>query len=91
MTYQEFQEMTVSKKLEFMNNSVKFIVTNLNRLRLCYDATPYTIEEKINSFTGKNHLEIKCPYETLAWKLAVILEASTIMSISVDGKKVYVD
>lgn len=91
MNYEDYQKMTVSQKQEFMTNSVKSLITNLNRLRLVYDAPPYTIEEGTVYDGTIRRLMIKCPFDTLAWKLALLLEASTIMSVSVDGLYVYVE
>lgn len=91
MNYTEYQKLTVSQKQEFLFNSVKFLIQNLNRLRVSYDATPYTIEEGVDSDNGRQFLVIKCPFDTLAWKLALLLEASTILAISVDRVYVHVE
>ena len=91
MNYEDYQKMTASQKHEIMTDSVKYLIMNLNRLRLVYDATPYTIEEETLSDGTIRRLMIKCPFDTLAWKLALLLEASTIMSVSVDGLYVYVE
>lgn len=91
MKYPEYQKLTVSQKQEYLYNSVKYLIHNLNRLRVAYDATPYVIEEEVNSNTGRSRLLIKCPFDTLAWKLALLLEASTILSVDVVGDGVFVE
>lgn len=83
--------MTLSEKRTFLANSVESFVANLNSMRLAYDATLFEIEKELYDDSSVSCIVIKCPFDTLAWKIAMALEACSTMEVVVEGKKVIVD
>lgn len=90
MTYQDYQKKTFSEKNEVLMSSVLSIVSHLNDMRACFNAKLYEIDSEVDFDGNIKRLAIHCPYDTLAWKLALLLEASSIVSVSVDGNYVFI-
>lgn len=91
MTYQDYQKKTFSEKNNFLMESVQSIVSHLNDMRICFNAEQFEVDNEVDSDGRIKRLMIKCPWDTLAWKLALLLEASSIVSVSVDGDYVFID
>lgn len=91
MTYQDYQKKTFCEKNEVLLSSVQSIVSALNDMRACFNANQFEVDSEVDNDGNIKRLAIHCPYDTLAWKLALLLEASSIVSVSVDGDYVYVD
>lgn len=91
MTYQDYQKRTFSEKNEVLMSSVKSIVSHLNEMRASFNANQFEVDSEVDDDGNIKRLAIHCPYDTLAWKLALLLEASSILSVNVEGKYVFVD
>lgn len=91
MTYEDYQKKTFSEKNEVVMSSIQCIVANLNNLRACFNSPQFEVDSEVDFDGNIKRLMIHCPYDTLAWKLALLLEASTIESVEVDGDYVFID
>lgn len=91
MNYHGFQEMTLAERRTFLANSVESFVANLNSMRLSFDGTLFEIEKELFDDGSISCIVIKCPFDTLAWKTAMILEACSTMNVVVEEKKVVID
>lgn len=91
MTYQDYQKKTFSEKNDIVMSSVKCIVSHLNILRACFNSPQFEVESELDFDYNIKRLMIHCPYDSIAWKLALLLEVSTIESVSVDGDYVFID
>lgn len=91
MNYHGYQEMTLAERRTFLANSVESFVANLNSMRLTFDGTLFEIERELYDDGSMSCMVIKCPFDTLAWKIAMTLEACSSMSVVVEDKKVVID
>lgn len=91
MDYDRFLKMSVDEKREFLFSQVLTLMECLNNLRLGFNATLFEVQSNKSADGYTSSVRIRCPFATVAWKLAVLLEAMSILDVEVKGKDVLVD
>lgn len=91
MDYDRFSKMSVDEKREFMFSQVLTLMESINNLRMGYDASLCVVSCKKSDDNCTTSVKIHCPFATIAWKLAVVLEASSILDVTVEGSDVLVE
>ena len=91
MDYDRFSKMSVDEKREFLFSQVLTLMECMNNLRIGFNAALFEVQCKKSADNCISSVRIRCPFATVAWKLAVVLEAMSILDVQVEGRDVLVD
>ena len=90
MKYSEFSELAPEAKNVYLYDRVEMIVRSMSEMRVAFDGCPIEFEEERDEEGRTVRLVVKCPFDTVAWILGLVLENSSSLSIHMEGSTVYV-
>lgn len=90
MKYSEFVKLAPEAQKGYHYKRVKMIVRCMSELRETFNGCPIEFEKERNDEGHTVRLVIKCPYQTVAWLVSLIIEHSSTLDIEVEGSTVYV-
>lgn len=90
MDYDRFLKMSADEKREFLFSQILTLMECINNLRIGFNATLLEVQCEKSADGYTSSVRIRCPFNTVAWKLAVLLEAMMILNVEVEGKDVLV-
>lgn len=90
MKYKEFTKLAPEAKNVYLYDRVEMIVRSISEIRETFDGHPIEFERVYDDEGRTVKLVIKCPYPTVAWLICLVIENSSILTIDLDGKDVYV-
>ena len=90
MKFSEFVELAPEARKVFHYDRVEMIVRSMSELRETFDGCPIEFEREHDDEGRTVRLVIKCPYQTVAWLVSLVIEHSSTLTIEVEGSTVYV-
>ena len=90
MKYSEFLELAPEARKVYQYDRVEMIVRSMSELRETFDGYPIEFERERDEEGRTVRLVVKCPLDTVAWILGLVLEKSSTLAIDIEGSTVYV-
>ena len=90
MKYSEFVKLAPGAGKVYLYDRVVKIVHGLSELRETFNGCPIELESERDDEGHTVRLVIKCPYQTVAWLVCLVLEHSSTLDIETEGSTVYV-
>lgn len=90
MKYSEYVKLAPEAQKVYQYDRVEMIVRSMSELRETFDGCPIEFERERDDEGRTVRLVIKCPYQTIAWLVGLVIEHSSTLDIEVEGSTVYV-
>lgn len=90
MKYSEFVKLAPGAKIVYLYDRVEMIVRSMSELRVTFEGYPLEFERERDDEGRTVRLVFKCPYDTLAWLIGLVIDNSSTLTIEVEGSTVYV-
>lgn len=90
MKYSEFVKLAPEARKVYLYDRVEMIVRSLSELHETFNGCPIGFERESDDEGLTVRLVIKCPYQTVAWFVCLIIEHSSTLEIVMEGSTVYV-
>lgn len=90
MKFSEFVELAPEAQKFYLYDRVEMIVRSMSEMRETFDGSPFDFDRERDDKGRTVRLEIKCPYQTVAWLVGLVIEHSSTLTIEVEGSTVYV-
>ena len=90
MKYQEYIKLAPGAQNVYLYDRVEMMVRSMSEMRETFDGQPIEFERELDNEGRTVRLVVKCPYQTVAWLVGLVVENSSILSIRIDGSTVFV-